>query len=108
MVSISSGPFNNVWAIGKNGCAYTRLGIKEDLLEGTKWRSIEPPQGSQLKQISVGACSIWSIDNNGKMYVRKEITHVFPEGSHWQCINVDPSLTSINFYFRSKLANKHF
>lgn len=83
-----------MWAVGKNGCAYSRIGIKEDLLIGEKWHCVEPPPGAQLKQVSVSNLGIWAIDHNGKLYVRKEVTHVFPEGSHWQCIPIDPSITS--------------
>lgn len=100
MISISCGPYKQVWAVGRNGCTYRRLNVKEDLLEGDKWQCIEPPPSCQLKQISVGIPGIWAIDHHGKLYVRKEVTHVFPEGSHWQCITIDPAITSM-FYVSS-------
>lgn len=92
--SISCGPFRQVWATGKNGCGYWRLGINLDKVEGSKWVCVEPPVGSQLKQISVGLMGIWCVDTSGKIHVRKEVTPTFPEGSHWQTITVDPFVTS--------------
>lgn len=70
------------------------FGITEDLLQGTKWQPVEPPNGAQLKKISVGSVGIWALDTNGRLYVRKEITNVFPEGTHWQYISIDPLVIS--------------
>ncbi|XP_031344755.1 tectonin beta-propeller repeat-containing protein isoform X2 [Photinus pyralis] len=92
--SISSGPYNQVWVIGKNGCAYWRVGITKDKLEGDSWASVEPPAGVQLKQVSVGKVGVWVLDKLGKLYIRKEVTPVFPEGTHWQCITADPPILS--------------
>ncbi|XP_030751064.1 tectonin beta-propeller repeat-containing protein [Sitophilus oryzae] len=84
--SISCGPFNQVWAVGKKGCAYLRVGIKEDKLEGERWVCVEPPVGAQLKQVSVNSAGIWAIDALGRLNVRKEVSESFPEGTHWQSI----------------------
>ncbi|XP_076270197.1 tectonin beta-propeller repeat-containing peroxin 23 isoform X2 [Rhynchophorus ferrugineus] len=92
--SISCGPFSQVWATGKRGCAYYRVGIKEDKLEGDKWICVEPPAGVQLRQISVNAAGIWAIDTLGRLNVRKEVTATFPEGTHWQTISPDPPILS--------------
>lgn len=93
--SISCGPFNQVWATSKKGCAYYRLGVSEDKLEGEKWMCVEPPNsGSQLKQISVNKLGVWAVDHQGRIHVRKEITSTFPEGSHWQTITADPIILS--------------
>jgi tectonin beta-propeller repeat-containing protein 1 len=98
--SISCGPFTQVWATGKNGSAYWRIGITPNKLEGDSWAGVEPPSGCQLKRISVGLTGVWALDNSGKLYVRKEVTRVFPEGTHWQCINLDPSIISeLNYFF---------
>ncbi|XP_050309364.1 tectonin beta-propeller repeat-containing protein isoform X2 [Anthonomus grandis grandis] len=88
--SLSCGPFNQVWATGKKGCAYFRVGIKVDLLQGERWICVEPPAGVQLKQISVNAAGIWAVDTLGRLNVRKEVTSTFPEGTHWQNIVADP------------------
>ncbi|XP_018569624.2 tectonin beta-propeller repeat-containing protein isoform X2 [Anoplophora glabripennis] len=90
--SISCGPFKQVWATGKKGCAYYRLGITQQKLEGEKWVTVEPPNGEQLKQISVNTSGVWAVDFKGQLHVRKEITSVFPEGTHWQMIAADPPI----------------
>lgn len=92
--SISCAPFNLVWATGKKGCAYYRVGITENKLEGERWVCVEPPIGSQLKQISVNSAGVWALDNQGKLHVRREITATFPEGTHWQTITADPLVLS--------------
>lgn len=104
--SLSCGPFRQVWATGKNGCAYSRMGIKEELLEGEKWQAVEPPNGAQLKRISIGPLGIWGLGTNGRLFVRKEITEVFPEGTHWQCISADPPILSKSFLNSLALRNK--
>lgn len=95
LTSLSCGPYKRVWATARNGCAYWRLGISKDKLEGEKWVCVEPPIGSQLKHVSVGLAGVWCIDSNGKIHVRKEVTDTFPEGTSWQTINVDPSVTNV-------------
>lgn len=94
LTSISCGPFRRVWAIGRNGCAYWRLGIHADKVDGEKWICVEPPAGCHLKYISTGQAGIWSVDQDGKLHVRREVTSMFPEGTHWQTLTVDPSVTS--------------
>ncbi|CAH1130207.1 unnamed protein product [Ceutorhynchus assimilis] len=89
--SISCGPFNQVWATGRKGCAYVRVGIRQDKLEGERWICVEPP-GAQLKQISVNSVGIWAVDALGRINVRKEVTSTFPEGTHWQNIIADPPI----------------
>lgn len=93
LTSISCGPYKTVWATAKNGCAYWRLGITKDKIEGEKWICVEPPTGCQLKQISVGLAGVWCVDTNGKIHVRKEVSETFPEGTCWQSISVEPSVT---------------
>lgn len=83
-----------MWGTGKNGCAYWRVGIRSDNLNGDNWACVEPPNGTQLMQISVGRVGVWAIDTSGRLHVRKEVTSVFPEGTHWQCIEADPTVTS--------------
>lgn len=95
LTSISCSPYKRVWATAKNGCAYWRLGITSDKIEGEKWVCVEPPSGCQLKQVSVGPAGVWCIDTNGKIHVRKEVAETFPEGTSWQTINVDPSVTGV-------------
>ncbi|CAH1183527.1 unnamed protein product [Phaedon cochleariae] len=90
LTSLSCGPFRQVWAVGKKGCAYCRAGITEEKLEGERWTSVEAPQGSQLKQISVNGAGVWAVDLQGRLHVRREITQTFPEGTHWQTVVADP------------------
>ncbi|XP_017786159.1 PREDICTED: tectonin beta-propeller repeat-containing protein [Nicrophorus vespilloides] len=85
--SICCGSFKQVWATGRNGCAYKRLGIREDNLEGQSWLCIEPPQGAQLKHISVGAAGIWALDIHGNIYVRVENI----KSEKWRSVNIDPA-----------------
>lgn len=92
--SISCGPFNVVWATGKKGCAYWRTGINENKLEGERWMCVEPPNGGQLKQISVNSVGVWAVDHLGRLHVRREVTVTFPEGTHWQTITPDPIVLS--------------
>lgn len=92
--SISCGPYNQVWVTGTKGCAYYRLGVTAEKLEGEKWVTVEPPNGEQLKQISVNVIGVWAVDHRGQLHVRKEITSVFPEGTHWQTIVADPPILS--------------
>ncbi|KAJ8966147.1 hypothetical protein NQ314_003710 [Rhamnusium bicolor] len=66
--SISCGPYKQVWATGKKGCAYYRLGITEERLEGEKWVCVEPPNGGHLKQISVNSIGVWAVDNRGQLH----------------------------------------
>lgn len=94
LCSISCGPYKQVWAVGRKGCAFYRLGITDDKLEGEAWKCIEPPSGVQLKQISVNSIGVWAVDHHGRLYVRKEINQTFPEGSHWQLISIDPPVLS--------------
>lgn len=101
--SISCGPYKQVWATTKSGSVYWRIGITADKLEGDKWIGVEPPSGSQLKQISVGQAGIWCIDNEGRIHVRKEVTCTFPEGTHWQTIVVDPPVASKLGFFLFKM-----
>lgn len=102
--SISCGPFRQVWATGKKGCAYFRLGITQENLKGDKWVTVEPPNGGQLKQISVNIMGVWAVDNKGQLHVRKEITATFPEGTHWQTIAADPPILSrLNWIFCLKI-----
>lgn len=95
LTSISCGPFKKVWATAKNGCAYWRLGITKDKIEGNKWICVEPPPGCKLKHISVGLMGVWCLDTNGKIHVRKDVSESFPEGTTWQTIDVDPSVTNV-------------
>ncbi|XP_008194152.1 tectonin beta-propeller repeat-containing protein isoform X3 [Tribolium castaneum] len=90
LASISCGSYNLVWATGKKGCAYWRAGINENKLEGERWVCVEPPNGGQLKQISVNCVGVWGVDHLGRLHVRREVTETFPEGTHWQTITVDP------------------
>ncbi|XP_060517887.1 tectonin beta-propeller repeat-containing protein isoform X2 [Cylas formicarius] len=92
--SVSCGPYNQVWATGKKGCAYVRRYITRELLEGERWTCVEPPPGAQLKQISVNSAGIWAVDTLARLNVRKEVTDVFPEGTHWQTIVPDPPILS--------------
>lgn len=94
MCSISCGPYNNVWAVGRKGCAFHRQGITEEKLEGEKWVCIEPPSGGQLKQISVNVIGVWALDNQGRLHLRKNITDKFPEGTYWQPVVPDPTILS--------------
>lgn len=96
LTSISCGPYKRVWATAKNGCAYWRLGITRDKIEGEQWICVEPPVGSQLKQISVGLAGVWCVDTRGKIHVRKEVSEMFPEGTSWQTIQVDPGVTNFS------------
>ncbi|VEN49848.1 unnamed protein product [Callosobruchus maculatus] len=90
--SISCSPYTQVWAIGKKGCAYVRIGITKEKLEGEKWVAVEPPNGGQLKQVSVNKAGIWAVDLHGRLHVRKEVSEKFPEGTHWQTILPDPTI----------------
>ncbi|XP_074030994.1 tectonin beta-propeller repeat-containing peroxin 23 [Leptinotarsa decemlineata] len=90
--SISCGPFNKVWATGKNGCAYFRVGITEEKLEGEKWICVEAPHKGQLKQISVSSIGVWAVDYRARLHVRKEITSSAPGGTHWQTLEPDPPI----------------
>ncbi|XP_072376481.1 tectonin beta-propeller repeat-containing protein [Diabrotica undecimpunctata] len=94
LTSISCGPFKQVWAVGRKGCAYYRFGITEEKLEGEKWICVEAPKGGQLKQISVSSIGVWAVDHQERIHVRKEITPTFPEGTHWQTIVADPPILS--------------
>lgn len=85
MISISVGPDNQVWAVGKSGAVFRRLGITVDKLEGESWQKIESTD-ILFKQISYGKGGCWAIDQFGKLYCRREITAVFPEGTHWHPI----------------------
>lgn len=90
LTSVSCGPFKRVWATAKNGCAYWRLGITRDKIDGEKWVCVEPPTGCQLKQISVGLAGVWCVDTKGKIHVRREVSETFPEGTSWQSLCVEP------------------
>lgn len=59
---------------------------------GTHWQNVEPPQGAQLKQLSVGKNTVWALDTNGRLSVRREIdAKVFPEGTNWQTLPYVPN-----------------
>lgn len=92
--SISCSPFTLVWATGKKGCAYVRLGITENKFEGERWVCVEPPSHGQLKQISVSLIGVWAVDHSGRLHVRREVTATFPEGTYWQTISPDPWVLS--------------
>lgn len=94
LCSISCGPYKQVWAVGRKGCAYHRHGITEEQIEGDKWVCVEPPSGGHLKQISVNAVGVWALDNQGRLHVRKDITDKSPEGTYWQTIQADPLILS--------------
>lgn len=70
------------------------MGITEDKLEGERWMSVQPPNGSELKQISVNTIGIWAVDHLGKLHVRKEVSSNNPLGSHWQTIIATPTVLS--------------
>nr|CAD7586073.1 unnamed protein product [Timema genevievae] len=86
LASISCGPDNQVWAVGKNGSAYWRFGINSSKRMGDVWETVEPPSGKTLKQVSVGRSAVWVLDSAGQLSVRREVTPVFPEGTHWQTL----------------------
>ncbi|XP_044750245.1 tectonin beta-propeller repeat-containing protein [Coccinella septempunctata] len=90
--SISCSPFDRVWATEKKGCACVRIGITEDKLEGEKWASVQPPNGGELKQISVNTIGVWAVDHLGRLHVRKEVSSNNPEGTHWQTIIAGPPI----------------
>lgn len=82
MISISMASESQVWAVGKNGAIFRRLGINCDKPLGEHWQKLES-NGVIFKQISIGKGGCWAIDQFGKLYTRKEMTTVFPEGTHW-------------------------
>lgn len=86
LLSIGASQTYGIWAIGRNGSAYRRCHVTADNPLGEAWQTIDPPQGSMLKSISVGSAGIWAIDTRGQMVIRREITDAFPEGSHWQVL----------------------
>lgn len=86
-----------MWAVGRKGCAYYRQGITEEKIEGEKWVCVEPPNGVQLKQISVNTIGVWAVDGGGKLQVRRDITEKFPGGTYWQVVHSDPPGSSEYF-----------
>lgn len=93
MISISAGPDNQVWAVGKSGAVFRRTGITIDKPEGENWQKLES-SGILFKQVSIGKGGCWAIDQFGKLYCRKEITAVFQEG---KC-HLKKILTTTQFY----------
>ncbi|KAK0174364.1 hypothetical protein PV327_010141 [Microctonus hyperodae] len=89
---ISCGPMGQVWAVGRNGSSYWRFGISHTKSLGEMWTNVEPPAGTQLKQISVGKNVVWALDTTGKLSLRREIQpKVFPEGTFWQTLPAMPN-----------------
>ena len=53
-----------MWATGCDGSAWYRHGVTLDMLTGTCWYHVPPPNGKVLKQISVGDREVYTIDKN--------------------------------------------
>lgn len=73
-----------VWAVTAHGRVMFRTGVSLTSPEGQKWVAVSVPQGSEVKQICVGATGlVWAILWNGRALVRLGVSRHNPMGEYW-------------------------
>ncbi|KAK3915633.1 Tectonin beta-propeller repeat-containing protein [Frankliniella fusca] len=73
-----------VWAVTAHGRVMFRTGVSCTSPEGQKWVAVSVPQGSEVKQICVGATGlVWAILWNGRALVRLGVSRHNPMGEYW-------------------------